>query len=63
MEEKKPPFKKKPAFKIGDKVRIANDLQTVFEVVRVQPDGKYDLKPMPQGATLTGVAELQMSFT
>jgi hypothetical protein len=61
MEEKKT-FIKKPAFKIGDKVRIANDLQTVFEVVHVHPDGKYDLKPITQGgATLTGVAELQMS--
>ncbi len=63
MEEKKPAFKKRPAFKIGDKVKIANDLQTVFEVVHVHPDGKYDLKPITQGATLTGVAELQMSVT
>lgn len=49
------------AFKIGDKVKIANDLQTVFEVIYVHPDGRYDLKPMTEGATLTEVDALQMS--
>lgn len=52
---------KELAFTIGDKVKVANDLETVFEVILVHPDGMYDLKPIPHGAILTGVAELQIS--
>ncbi len=53
---------KKPTYKIGDKVRIANDLKSIYEIERIYPDGKYDLKPIGSGAKLTEVEELQMSL-
>lgn len=52
---------KKPAFKIGSEVKIANDLKTIYKVEKIHPDGKYDLKPLNEGDKLTGVDELQLS--
>lgn len=53
---------KKPTYKIGDKVKIANDLKSIYEIEKIYPNGKYDLKPIGSGSKLTGVAELQLSL-
>ena len=53
---------KKPTYKIGDKVKIANDIKSIYEIEKIYPNGKYDLKPIGNGAKLTGVAELQLSL-
>lgn len=53
---------RKPTFKIGDQVKIANDLKTIYVIEKIHADEKYDLKPITEGAKLTGVAALQMSL-